>query len=70
MDYSQHLNIIKDHLAKYKNLQCIDRTGMFKYNNMDHSILSGLLATENILGAKHNLWEINTENEYHEQGKA
>ncbi|MHC4739095.1 MAG: NAD(P)/FAD-dependent oxidoreductase [Planctomycetota bacterium] len=69
MDYSLHLNIIKDYLAKYKNLQCIGRNGMFKYNNMDHSILSGLLAAENILGAKHNLWEINTENEYHEQDK-
>ncbi|NIP25490.1 MAG: FAD-dependent oxidoreductase [Phycisphaerae bacterium] len=69
MDYSLHLNTIKKYLVKYKNLQCIGRNGMFKYNNMDHSILSGLLAVENILGAKHNLWEINTDNEYHEQAK-
>lgn len=69
MDYSIHLNIIKKYLVKYKNLQSIGRNGMFKYNNMDHSILSGMLAVENILGAKHNLWEINTEDEYHEQAK-
>ena len=69
MDYSIHLNIIKKYLVKYKNLQCVGRNGMFKYNNMDHSILSGMLAVENILGAKHNLWKINTEDEYHEQAK-
>lgn len=67
MDYRENLEVIKNYLADFTNLQCIGRNGMFKYNNMDHSILSGLLAADNILGAHHNLWEINTEEEYHEQ---
>jgi hypothetical protein len=36
---------------------------------MDHSILTGLLAAENIEGASYNLWEINTEEEYNEEIK-
>jgi len=40
---------------------------MFKYNNMDHSALTGFQAAENILGAKHNIWEVNTDEDYHEQ---
>jgi len=43
---------------------------MFKYNNMDDSILSVLLAADNILGGQNDLWAINTEEEYHEQAKA
>ena len=40
--------------------------GAFKYNNQDHSILMGLLAAENILKkTEHNLWELNTDYEYH-----
>jgi len=42
---------------------------MFKYNNMDHSILSALLAVENIYGGSHDIWAVNTEEEYHEQAK-
>jgi flavin-dependent dehydrogenase len=39
---------------------------------MDHSILSGLVAADNIINAiktKDNLWDINTEEEYHEADK-
>ena len=59
--------VIKKFLAGFGNLQCIGRNGMFKYNNMDHSILSGQLAVENLFGGKHDLWQVNTEEEYHEE---
>jgi len=68
--YETNLQIIKEYLGGISNLQCIGRNGMFKYNNMDHSILSGLLAADNILGGQNDLWAINTEEEYHEQAKA
>ena len=42
------------------------RYGMFKYNNSDHSILTALLSVENILGADHAVWAVNTETAYHE----
>ncbi len=70
MDYKQYLQTIKNYLANFRNLQCIGRNGMFKYNNMDHSILSALLAVENIFGAHYDIWAVNTEDQYHEQGES
>lgn len=70
MDYCKNLDVVKNYTSQFLNLQCIGRNGMFKYNNMDHSILSALLAVDNIFGAKNNLWNVNTEQDYHEQIKS
>jgi protoporphyrinogen oxidase len=51
------------------NLQLVGRNGMHKYNNQDHSMMTALCAARNIMGAKHDLWAINTEPEYHEEKK-
>lgn len=67
--YRDYLATVKEYLKPFINLQPIGRAGMFKYNNMDHSILTGFLAAENIDGAEHNLWEVNVEQEYHEEIK-
>lgn len=66
-NYNKNLSVLKEYVCGISNLQCIGRNGMFKYNNMDHSILSGLLAADNIFGAGNDLWAINTDEEYHEQ---
>lgn len=58
-DYADRLKIIRAYLDKFKNLQTIGRGGMFRYNNMDHSILAGLWAAKNIMGEENNIWEIN-----------
>ena len=61
---------IKDFSDTFTNLFLIGRNGMHRYNNMDHSILAGLTAANNIINNisdKSNLWEINTESEYHEK---
>ena len=42
---------------------------MHRYNNQDHSMLSAMVAVENIIRAsksKDNIWAINAEEEYHE----
>ena len=39
---------------------------MHRYNNQDHSMLTGLLAAKNILGEQHDLWGVNVERSYHE----
>jgi hypothetical protein len=39
---------------------------MHKYNNQDHSMMTALFAARNIMGAKYDLWAVNTEPEYHE----
>lgn len=65
--YQESLQIARQFLSVIDNLQLIGRNGMHRYNNMDHSMLTAMYAKENILGAKHNLWEVNEEQEYHEQ---
>lgn len=56
-------------LNSYENLWCIGRNGMHRYNNMDHSVLTGLTAAELIRTGKRDmdqLWNVNAEKEYHE----
>ncbi|MBN1913647.1 MAG: FAD-dependent oxidoreductase, partial [Candidatus Omnitrophica bacterium] len=65
--YEQDLNKVRSFLSGFDNLYCIGRAGIFRYNNMDHSVLTGFLAAENILGADNNLWDINTDQAYHEE---
>jgi len=56
-----------------ENLFLIGRNGMHKYNNQDHSMLTGFRAAELIAKAQINpeqkskLWLINAEQEYHEE---
>ena len=64
--YARHMAVIRDYLRRFNNLQCCGRYGLFKYNNMDHSILTALYAVENIFGASHDVWEVNADDEYHE----
>jgi protoporphyrinogen oxidase len=57
---------------RFTNLYLVGRNGMHKYNNQDHSMLTAMAAVENIVGGvttKDNLWDINTEQEYHEEKK-
>ncbi len=66
-DYRKNLRVIQDYLKNFDNLQTIGRNGMHRYNNQDHSMLTGLLAAKNILGEHHDLWEVNTERSYYEE---
>jgi len=67
--YQEHLDILENYLSEFSNITPIGRYGAFKYNNQDHSILMGILAAENITdGSKINLWDINTDTEYQEEG--
>lgn len=65
-EYKQHLKVLQDYVSTFENLQTVGRNGMHRYNNQDHSMLSALLAAENIMGANHDLWQVNTERSYHE----
>ncbi|MBF2013749.1 MAG: NAD(P)/FAD-dependent oxidoreductase [Rivularia sp. T60_A2020_040] len=65
-DYRQHLDVIQNYLQDFENLQTTGRNGMHRYNNQDHSMLTALLAAKNLLGEKHDLWDVNTERSYHE----
>ncbi len=56
----------------FENLFLVGRNGMHKYNNQDHSMLTAMTAVDGIVAGhvdKAALWEINTEQEYHEEKK-
>ncbi len=68
--YQEKLNITIDFLKNIPNLFPIGRYGAFKYNNQDHSILMGILAANKITNnSQVDLWQINTDTEYQEDGK-
>jgi hypothetical protein len=61
---------IREFLDSFENLYLVGRNGMHRYNNQDHSMLTAMTAVDNILAGrsdKSNLWELNTEMEYHEE---
>ena len=60
---------VKAYLDNITNLFCIGRNGMHRYNNMDHSMKTAIVCVNNILNNKTNkedIWNVNTEEEYHE----
>ncbi len=67
--YQSALSVLREHLDGFVNLQTFGRNGLHRYNNQDHSMWTAILATRNLLdGAGHDVWSVNTEAEYHEEG--
>ncbi|HZJ00665.1 MAG TPA: NAD(P)/FAD-dependent oxidoreductase [Gemmatimonadaceae bacterium] len=65
--YAGNVTAIRGHLDGIPNLATVGRNGMHKYNNQDHSMYTAMLAVENIEGASHDIWSVNTDYEYHEE---
>jgi protoporphyrinogen oxidase len=66
-DYRQHLDAVRAHIDRIPNLHCVGRNGMHKYNNQDHSMLTAMMTVWNMQGARHDVWSVNTDFEYHEE---
>ncbi|MGE0451501.1 MAG: FAD-dependent oxidoreductase, partial [Vicinamibacterales bacterium] len=66
--FMQALDVVREYLITFDNLQVAGRNGMHKYNNQDHSMVTAILAARNILGASHNVWDVNSDEDYHEEG--
>lgn len=63
---------VRKFLDRYENLWCVGRNGQHRYNNMDHSMMTAIKAVEAIKSgsvSKTEIWNVNTEKEYHEQRK-
>ncbi len=61
---------IKSYVNQFENLFLVGRNGMHRYNNQDHSMLTAMMAVDNIIAGntdKTGLWEVNTEMDYHEE---
>ncbi len=66
--YERGLTAVRRFLAEETtNLQLVGRNGMHRYNNQDHSMLTGILAARNVLGADYDLWRVNVDADYLEE---
>jgi len=71
-DTYSRIDELIEYLDKFENLYCVGRNGQHRYNNMDHSMATSIEAVKNIkegLTTKENIWNVNTEQEYHEETK-
>jgi protoporphyrinogen oxidase len=60
---------LRDWLRSLAGLTCIGRSGQHRYNNMDHSMMTALLAVRNLVdGGRFDVWDVNADAEYHEEG--
>ncbi len=67
--YSAHLGKLREYIDPFSNLHTVGRNGMHKYNNQDHSMFTAMMAVQNMRGAAHDVWSVNTDYEYHEEQK-
>ncbi len=69
--YKERVNDVREALRQYPGLYLVGRNGMHKYNNQDHSMMTAMLAAQNIIAGKevYNLWDVNEDAEYHEGGE-
>ena len=66
--YEAAVDEVRKYLAQFSNLEVAGRNGMHKYNNQDHSMVTAILAVDNLAGQHHDTWSVNQDDEYHEEG--
>ena len=69
-DTYDRIDELVGYLNGFENLYCVGRNGQHRYNNMDHSMVTSFETVKNILNGskdKTNIWNVNTEKEYHEK---
>jgi protoporphyrinogen oxidase len=71
--YQERVETVRHALeARYPTLHLVGRNGMHKYNNQDHAMMTAMLTVENIRQGKRafDVWNVNQDAEYHEEGEA
>lgn len=71
-DTYEQIDDLRRYLDKTPNLFLVGRNGQHRYNNLDHSMSTSFEAVKNIMTGetdKSNIWNVNTEKEYHEESK-
>jgi protoporphyrinogen oxidase len=68
--YQENVSTIRGYLATLGNLQTAGRNGLHRYNNQDHSMWTAILAALNLVdGNTHDVWSVNVEADYLEEGE-
>ena len=62
--YEKHMRAVLDHVDSVAGLDTTGRQGLFKYNNMDHSVAMGLGAARTMLGNEERHRDVASEQEY------
>ena len=67
--YKESLDTVKDYLRRFANLETIGRNGLHRYNNQDHSMMTGLLAARNVAAGLriHDVWSVGHDDGYLEE---
>ncbi len=71
-DTYDEMDKLINYLNTIENLYCVGRNGQHRYNNIDHSMMTSFEAVKNIITGekdKTNIWNVNTEQEYHEKAE-
>jgi protoporphyrinogen oxidase/predicted dehydrogenase len=68
--FEEAVEVLRRYVEGFDNLKTFGRNGLHRYNNQDHSMWTAVLATLNLLdGSDYDVWSVNTEASYHEEGK-
>ncbi|MBS7538175.1 NAD(P)/FAD-dependent oxidoreductase [Ancylobacter lacus] len=66
--YRANLDIIRTFLERFGNLSPAGRSGLHRYNNQDHAMLSGMAAVDFLGGVPNaSAWDVDIERSYHEE---
>lgn len=69
LNYQHNLEVIKQWVGLFANLQPIGRNGLHSCNYQDHSMVTAMLAVRNIQGAEFDCWKVNADAKYPETTK-
>ncbi len=69
--YREAVAVVREYIDRFQNLKTFGRNGLHRYNNQDHSMWTAILAALNLVdGTTYDVWSVNTEEEYLEEGAA
>jgi protoporphyrinogen oxidase len=67
--YREKLALVRQWLERLENVQMVGRNGQHRYNNQDHSMMTAWYAAHNLLGERHDVWDVNVDADYHESAE-
>jgi protoporphyrinogen oxidase len=67
LDHAYNLNVIRQWVSLFANLQPVGRSGMHRYVHQDAAMLTALVAVRNIQGESYDCWKVNYKAEYRQK---
>lgn len=65
--YRGHLDVVRHYLDSFRNLSPAGRSGLHRYNNQDHAMLTGMAAVDYLGGVPNvSAWDVDIDRSYHE----